>query len=297
MREQTLILVLVATLGFVGLVKAAEPKSPELCRHKLNCAPSLWEEQTFELKSEPEGAPLVIRISFPSEPAPSSGYPVVYLLDASRSFHTAAEVAHFQMLYFAPVVVVGIEYPDPFDVARRGADLTPPGADPFLKFLIEDLRSEVAKRVKMDSSRQALFGHSLSAWFALRVALTQPHTFDTYVVGDPSIQIGGYRVVKDLPKLSDRDFPQPARRILITRGTSKSDPEQDRLIKKLNIPLPQPPAPDEYRVTLPEFVQMLQSVKGIDVTYVEFADETHNSMVPAHIGRGMRWTLLGWDPP
>lgn len=297
MRRFSTALVVIAAFCATSPSPAAEPESAELCRYQVSCAPILWKQETLELTPKAGGKPYVIQLSYPAEGASATGYPAVYLLDAGNTFGIAADIARSQYLFFTPVVVVGVRYPDPFEVARRGADLTPPGATPFLAFLTQELRTEVAKRVKTDPARQALFGHSLSGWFALHVALTQPSAFDTYLVGDPSIQIGGYGIMKDLPKASERSFPTPARRVLITRGTATTNPEEDRLVRRLNIPLPKPAEPGAYKVTLAEFVPMLESIKGLQTTFVLFPDETHQSMVPAHIARGMRWALLGWDPP
>jgi hypothetical protein len=58
---------------------------------------------------------------------------------------------------------------------------------------------------------------------------------------------------------------------------------------------PSPPNPNVK--TLPEFAQMMQSIKGVETTFVAFPGETHQSMIPAYLGRGMHWTLMGWDPP
>lgn len=282
---------------FLSGATGAEPESPEFCRASQVCAAKLWQSLTFEMTSEAGGKPYVIHLSLPATPAPDAGYPVIYLLDAARAFGILQDIARFQELFFTPVVIVGVRYPDPFESNRR-ADFVPPADEAFHTFLVGKLRDEIAARVNIDRTRQALFGHSLSALFALNVALRNPESFDTYLVGDPSIQIGGYRILNALPLAAERDYPEPRRRILITRGTAAQDPEQDRFIKRLNIPLPKPAQPgDPVPLKLVEFVPMLQAVRGLETTYVEFPDETHNSMVPAHLGRGFRWTLLGWDPP
>jgi uncharacterized protein len=297
MREIPRIVILLAALCLASLSFGAEPASPEMCRLKLSCASELWRDETFELTPKAGGAPYVIQLSLPAGPAPATGYPVVYLLDAATTFGTLADIAHFQALFFAPTVVVGVRYPDPFEVSRRGADSTPPGADVFLAFLVQDVRTELTKRVKIDLTRQALFGHSLSGLFALHVAFTQPQHFDTYVAGDPSIQLAGYRFVQRVPPLQKQGIPGPPRRLLLTRGTSEEAPETLRFAKKVGIPLPKPGPPDPNAVSLAEFAKMLESIKGLNVSLVEFPGETHQSMIPSHLGRGMRWTLMGWDVP
>ena len=155
------------------------PASPELCSAGISCATQLWREETFELKPKTGNAPYVIHFSIPGSPPPAAGYPVVYLLDAGTAFGTLADIAHYQALFFTPAVVVGVHYPDVFEVSRRGADMLPPGADAFLSFLVEDVRAELTKRVRINVTQQALFGHSLSGLFALYVLFTQPHHFDT----------------------------------------------------------------------------------------------------------------------
>jgi uncharacterized protein len=271
--------------------------SPELCRHGFSCATeNLWRQERFELKPAAGGSPYIIDISFPFGAAPAAGYPVVYLLDASMAFGTLTDIAHYQEVFFTPTVVVGVSYPDPFEVERRG-DFVPPRAEAFLSFLSQDIRAEVAKRVKIDIKRQALFGHSLSGLFALYVLFSQPQHFDTYVAGDPTMAMGGYRLLQQVPPLQKQGIAGPPRRVLLTRGVDGEAPEVLRFAKKAGLPLPKEGPPDPNAVSLAEFANMLQSIKGLSVSYVEFPGETHSTMVPAHLGRGMRWTLTGWDPP
>ena len=296
MHAVLLFVTMVLGSGIAVRAHAAQPASPELCRAKISCEPRLWTQETLTLRPKSGGEPYVIELSIPSGPIPTDGFPVVYLLDAGTTFGTLADIAHYQALFFTPVVVVGIRYPDPFEVGRRGDDLASPAADAFLDFLVGEVRGEVTKRTRIDRSRQALFGHSLSGYFALRTALSQPHAFDTYVIGDPSIQIGDWRIVKQLPEFSARNYPSVPRRLLFTKGTD-SGAEEMRFARKVGIPQPPPRTPGAFEISLREFVEMLRPIKGIDVTYVEFPGETHQSMIPAHLGRGMRWTLLSWDPP
>lgn len=292
----------------------AAAASPEFCRHGYSCVTgNLWRQETIPLIPKAGGPPHIIQISYPAGTAPEDGYPVVYLLDASLAFGTLADIAHYQELFFTPTVVVGLSYADPFEVQRRD-DFVPPLADAFRAFLVHEVRAEVSRRVKIDNTRQALFGHSLSALFVLNVLFSQPDAFDTYVAADPSIHLGGYRIIQMWPQLKDRPFPAPQRRLLVSRGTLPEGPETERLTRRFSSAPPLParasaapsgatppataPAPaGNYRKSLPEFVQMLQTIPGVRTEFVEFTGETHQSMIPAYLGRGMRWTLMGWDPP
>lgn len=309
--------VLAATVAVEGTeppsaAMIAAAASPELCRHGFSCATeNLWRQETLRLTPKAGGLPYVIQISLPAGAAPAAGYPVVYLMDAGTAFGTLADIAHYQELFFTPAVVVGVSYPDPFEVQRRG-DFVPPGIETFLPFLVQEVRAEVASRVKIDTTRQALFGHSLSALFVLQVLFAQPEAFDTYVAADPSIHLGGYRIIQMWPQLKERPFPDSPRRVLISRGTLPEGPETGRLARRFagappnpaqansapaNPTLPAAQPSGEYEKSLPEFVQMMQSIRGVKTEFVEFPGETHQSMIPAYLGRGMRWTLMGWDPP
>jgi predicted alpha/beta superfamily hydrolase len=286
-----------------------------LCLSRGAHASDPWSSESFQLAPKAGGAPYRIQLGLPAGPAPASGYPVIYVLDAAHSFATVSDILHLQELFFGPVVVVGIRYEDPFEVQRRGYDLTPipdmswrervpagdsGGADAFLAFIQDDLKPAVARRLKIDAAHQALFGHSLGGLFALHVLLTQPQTFDTYVAASPSLQYGRDQILKQLPAFRARGIAGVSRRLLITTGGLEvgPSPEELRFAKQRNIPPPPPPSLGQDSVSKrAEFAESLQAIKGLEVTFVEFSGETHNSSIPAYLGRGVRWALNGWSSP
>jgi predicted alpha/beta superfamily hydrolase len=139
--------------------------------------------------------------------------------------------------------------------------------------------------------------------FVLTTLFTQPEAFDTYVAADPAIHVGGYELIRRWPELSQLRFPDRPRHLLLLRGSVPEGPEVDRFAKKAGIPLPPDPAlarpapPNPYVRTQSGFAQMMRSIQGVQTTFVELPGETHQSMIPAYLGRGMRWTLMRWDPP
>jgi pimeloyl-ACP methyl ester carboxylesterase len=208
--------------------------------------------------------------------------------------------------------VVGIRYEDALENKRRTFDLTPKalpgtaqrsaanvgGEDAFLAFMQDDLKPAIAKRVQIDPTRQALFGHSLGGLFALHVLLAQPQDFDTYVIASPSINLFGHEVLQELPAFQAHGVAGSPRRVLITAGgleRSGHPPEELRFAKRNNIPIPPDVAPGHDMVSESSaMTKSLQSVNGVQAQFVEFPDETHNSSIPAYIGRGARMTLSGW---
>ena len=140
----------------------------------------------FALHSRHTGRDYRIYLSVPAVPPPAGGYPVLYVLDGDASFarlHQAnpREASVFERLrQHGPVVpqpgvVVGIGYGRPFSQTMdwRAEDYTPPlscqacelssprhgGADAFARFINEELKPEVARRLPLNPARQSLFGH------------------------------------------------------------------------------------------------------------------------------------------
>lgn len=210
-------------------------------------------------------------------------------------------------------MVVGIRYPDAFEVQRRGFDLTPPpdpswaqqaklgdvgGADAFLAFIEGTLKPAIAQRVKIDSRKRALFGHSYGGLFVLHVLFTRPEAFDTYVAASATVGYGQNQLSKQVEAAHRRTYRNLPRRLLMTVGSLEAgvDAQTLRFAKKHGIPPPPPIEPGKDGVTLQNnFAKSLQGIPGLEVAFVKFEEETHNSSIPAYLARGARWTMLEWD--
>ena len=146
-------------------------------------------------------------VSRPEGDAPEGGYPVLYVLDGNAMFAGFAEARRIQSVYddgLDKMIVVAIGYPNNelYD-GRRMDDFTPPiknpalreiykdygsgGRDKFLKFLLEEVRPEIASRYPVNDARQSLFGHSLGGLFALHVLYSRPGAFHTIIAASPTI--------------------------------------------------------------------------------------------------------------
>ncbi len=166
----------------------------------------------WRLSSRCTGREYRILISEPDGPAPTAGWPVLYLLDGNLLFPTAHSLArlagHTQQrleLTLPPPVVVAIGHVDEqllHDPARN-EDYTPPatdlsdtgdrsgrpqgGGDRFLDFIAQELKPLVESRLPIDRDRQTLIGHSYGGLLALHALFTRADAFHTYVAGSPSI--------------------------------------------------------------------------------------------------------------
>lgn len=162
--------------------------------------------ESWDMRSS-TGRAYRIFVSRPSGPAPEDGYPILYVLDGNAMFAGFAEARRIQEFGgrdLDKMIVVGIGHPgeqvyDP----RRMEDFTAPiaapelkrlyakypsgGRDAFRAFLLGELKPAIAKRYRVHSRRQALYGHSLGGLFALHLFFSHPGAFDTIVAASPSI--------------------------------------------------------------------------------------------------------------
>lgn len=294
---------------------AAQPALVESARSRPRPF-SMERAEQWTLRSK-AGRRFEISLARPKGPAPEGGYPVFYVLDADSSFATLVDTVRTQEPLFGPVVVVGIGYPSDAEIANRLYDLTPAtdratlppmphgwgrvgGADAFRTFLQERLKPAIEAQLPIDRSRQALFGHSLGGLFVLHVLFTCPGDFDTYIAGSPSIWWGDREIERELPDYKALQARSSvSRRLLITVGGLEGALSPEELRAEVAMKLPDPQA--EFRkldmvgnaAALAGELEPLAPV-GLAVTFVEFPGETHDSVIPAYLGRGARFTLSGW---
>jgi len=259
-----------------------------------------------------------ISVSLPKAPAPIAGFPVLYVLDPSTAFATLADVVRNHERMFGPAIVVGIGYSTEAEIANRAFDMSPPtdrdtlpnclpngwgavgGADVFLDFLLSELRPKLAELFAIDPVRQALLGHSLGGLFALHALFTRSSAFDTYVAASPSIWWGNKVILKSLPAFKAEQMKRTGqRKLLVVLGEREDEltPEESRAAAAMNLInikllLDEAKMRDNATALMAE-LRPLQSY-GLQSAYVEFPQETHNSVIPAYLSRGARFALQGW---
>ncbi len=181
-------------------------------RQDAAAAVTLAGAKQWFLSSRHTGRDYRILVSEPDGSAPTSGWPVLYLLDGNLLFPTAYSLSRITAhagkrldLETAAPVVVAIGHVDEqllHDPARN-EDYTPPapdlsdtgdrsgraqgGGDRFLDFIEQELKPLVEKRLPIDRERQTLVGHSYGGLLALHALFTRTDAFRNYVAGSPSI--------------------------------------------------------------------------------------------------------------
>lgn len=136
-------------------------------------------------------------------------YPVVFVVDANYSFPVARNIAqrlhkHARM---EEVIVVGLSYArGDTGVYSRRRDYTPTvprlseyrsdmpqrrpafgEAPAYARFMSTEVFPLIARQYRADMQRKIFVGHSYGSLLGLQVLLSEPRTFEHYILGSPSL--------------------------------------------------------------------------------------------------------------
>jgi uncharacterized protein len=308
-------------IAVVGLGSAAifadAPVSQPVTAEQSRPRPVAMEKAEQWTMRSKSGRIFEISIARPSGSPPEHGYPVVYVLDPSTAFATLVDTVRNQEPMFGPVAVVGVGYASEAEGENRSYDLTPAtdpkdlpagppagwgatgGNDAFLSFIIDELKPAIAKTVAVDRSRQALFGHSLGGLFVLHALFSRSDTFDTFIAGSPSIWWGKKSILREVAAFkASQEKTRTPKRLLITVGELEAlgSPEEIRLGAAMKVDANKLMREAKQVANSADLARDLTTLApyGLKVQRVVFPDETHNSVIPAYLARGARFTLQGW---
>ena len=136
-------------------------------------------------------------------------YPVLFVTDANYAFPVARAIASRLAKHagMEEVIVVGLSYAkgDTPGYSRR-RDYTPstprsqtytsdmPGRAPafgeagaYGRFIAAEVFPVIAAQYRADMRRKAFVGHSYGSLLGLEILLTEPATFEHYILGSPSL--------------------------------------------------------------------------------------------------------------
>lgn len=279
--------------------------------------------QTYDFRSEVTGRSYRLFVHVPAGPAPASGFPVVYVLDGNSGFYTALSSARSQAMFgeIRPAIIVGIGYPmsDPMEILKtRNRDLTTPitaavlarmppnpgltpentgGLDAFLDMIDTEVKPFIASQAAVDRSDATLIGHSLGGLAVVRALMTRPNAYRTFVSASPSLFWNERAVLADLPSLTARIRSGKAQpRVLLMAGALEESPTGYR-----TGPVRMTQGEVNALIGVTHMVNNarqlgsdLAAVKGqggYRVKTVVFDDESHLSVIPAALSRGLNFAL------
>ncbi len=219
-------------------------------------------------------------------------YPVVYLLDADYSFAIAKNIAdHLSELNnLAELIIVGIAYEDPAEYRlNRTRDYTPTrsliggygpeyqkysgGGEKFKAFIRDELVPFIDANYHTTAER-TLVGHSYGGLFGGWVAFTTPELFSSYILVSPSLWYDNRLMFRLEERFAvgrkDKELPV---KLFLSVGSREIN-SQSNMVEDLE-----------------KFYDQItaRSYSSLATQIIIFDDETHNSIFPAALTRGLRY--------
>jgi predicted alpha/beta superfamily hydrolase len=174
-----------------------------------------------------------------------SKIPVIYILDGNALFLTATEIlwrSSSNNSYQGGGIVVGIGYQDiptgngSLYSSQRNTDLTLSehevhpglgGADAFLRFIEEEVRSLVRKQfADVSIGKEAVFGHSFGGLCVLHALFSrQGGAFDAYFAASPSIWWDS-KIVGEAEDFCSREETETNSSLQLSYGSLEAGPTQ-----------------------------------------------------------------------
>ena len=247
--------------------------------------------EVLALRSKQTGAAYQVFVALPPDYRTSTKtYPVVYMLDADYSFALVRNVVqHFtEREDMPPVILVAIAYPGAAGDRttyrmNRTRDYTPTyvpeggygaefqkvsgGGPKFRAFIASELIPLIESRYRADRQDRTIIGHSYGGLFGTYILFTQPALFKRYIIVSPSLWYSK-RVALTMEQTAAASGLRPDARVFFAVGSREAGPMVDNLL---------------------ELIEKLKSRGNtkLKVRYQVFDGETHNSVFPGAVTRGL----------
>ncbi|MFN2104204.1 MAG: alpha/beta hydrolase [Candidatus Promineifilaceae bacterium] len=225
-------------------------------------------------------------------------YPVLFILDADAIFGMVTEMVRIMQLDqdIPQMLIVGIGYPTTVFgeiMALRQRDDTPTvqpeeekwlsttfgielqenrrysgGAAQFLRFITQELIPFLDGRLRIDLKDLAIAGWSYGGLFSLYALFQADSPFKRYMILSPSIAWDDRVILKEERRYAGEHTDLPVKLFLAAGGN-----ESERMVANLD-----------------ELEQILRgrAYAGLDMSVVFFDNETHLSVLPGALSRGIR---------
>lgn len=233
----------------------------------------------------------------------SRRYPVLFVTDANYAFPVVRNIAQRLAKHagMEEVIVIGLSYAKGDSaVHSRRRDYTPTvprnhdyrsdspkrvpafgEAEAYGRFIAAEVFPMVAAHYRADMNRKVFVGHSYGSLLGLQILLTNPRTFEHYILGSPSLWFD-HGVIFDREKDYATKFKDmPASLYLgiggsetLAAGKKRSRSEQDA----------------DMVADLRDFDSTLKSRRypGLKMSLEVFAGEDHASVFPLLLTHGLR---------
>jgi predicted alpha/beta superfamily hydrolase len=259
-------------------------------------------------------------------------YPAIYAADGNGAFSMVTSIQRtLSWGGEAPAAhVIGIGYPTEGGylqaISKRNRDYPPTdggdyaramlgptfaaGGKAFLRFLTLELKPELESRYAIDASDSTFFGSSLGGLFGAWVLLTLPATFQRYILASPAITWNDeevwhwertYAAAHDnlsatvFLSAGELEAADVARRYALE--TAENNPMLRPRIEVMIAWFEEHGWPRTAEIG-PELAAKMNSrnYSSLKIHCHNMPDETHMSVSPAVISRGLRYVFGHWKP-
>jgi predicted alpha/beta superfamily hydrolase len=179
------------------------------------------------------------------------------------------------------------------------------GLDRFLKVIEAEIKPKVAAAVPVNTADQALFGHSIAGLAVVRALFTEPQAFRTFIAASPSLWWDADAVLAGEQAFEEtvaagRVHP----RVLITVGAEEPDSPNPPASFVASLPADKAASLGAYLTMANHWSGMVSGSRdlagrlgkvrggdGYEVHFVAFDGESHASVQPAALSRGMHFAF------
>ena len=301
-------------LSFVVLVIGGCSAGPPTAPHADEVPPAVTVDGSFRhvLHSDTIGQDFLIDVALPLSGMPDEPVPVVYVTDGNGMFQLVSITTRILQLggELPPMIVVGIGYvvtPTAGILALRTRDLTPTidatyeegirdapvpeevkaalllpegiepgGAATFLDFIETDVKPFIAANYPAKTDDSTLVGDSFGGLFTLYALFNRTGDYQRYIAGSPSLWWDEKTLFHDEAAYADRADDLDVDLFLSVGGLEEgSDQRMDQYEQVTNARM---------------MVRQLEDrgYPNLRLTFHLFEDETHQSVIPATMSRGLR---------
>jgi len=220
-------------------------------------------------------------------------YPVLFTADADYGFPLLRSIAkrvgdHGRGLQ--DFILVGLSYAQgDSPTLSRNRDYTPvprPGsatpygeAEPYRRYLAEQVLPYVARNFRADMGQASFLGHSYGALLGCHILLTSPGLFQRYILSSPSLWYEDHLMFKRARARLAAKGELPAEVLLLAGALERPRGAREE--------------GDDIAGDIRRFEMLLKAVRppGLRVQSQVIADEDHLSVAPSAYTRGLRWAL------
>ena len=179
------------------------------------------------------------------------------------------------------------------------------GVDEFLRVIETEIKPKVAAILPVNVANQAIFGHSIAGLAVLRALFTEPKAFRTFIAASPSIWWDADAVLNDERKFGDAvNAGRASPRLLITVGADEPDSPNPPQSFIASLPPDKAEALTTYVTMASQWSGMVSGARnlagllgklrggaGYTVQFVSFEGESHSSVLPSALSRGVHFAF------